>query len=343
MAKRATIADLAKASGVSIATVNRVLRGSTAVRADTANHVHAAAQDIGFGASGLIKSRLRERLPRYQVGVLLQRPSDPFYADFMRRLHAAVTTTQLFQGSASFDYWKSHDGDEIADRLAKLAKKSQAVALVSPDHPAVSAVIEEIKSKSIPVFSLLSDCAPATRTSYVGVDNRKAGRTAGWAIAQCARAPGEVAVFVGSHRFHGHELREIGLRSYFREYAPEFSVLETRVNSESSEMTYEMLSQLIERHKDLVGCYVAGGGTAGAIAAVRRCATNRRPVVVCNDSPTVARGALTDRMLSLAISEPLDRICHEVVEATALALRKPGTSIPGQIFVPFELFTPENI
>jgi LacI family transcriptional regulator len=343
MAKRATIADLARASGVSIATVNRVLGGSTAVRADTVSHVQATAEDIGFRASGLIKSRLRERLPRYHIGVLLQRQGDPFYSDLMRRLHAAVTTTRLFQGSASFDYWKSHDADEIAGRLVKLAKKSQAVALVSPDHPTVSAVIEELQSKSIPVFSLLSDCAPATRTSYVGVDNRKAGRTAGWAIANCANAAGKVAVFVGSHRFHGHELREIGLRSYFREYAPEFSVLDTSVNTESSEITYEMMSTLIEQHGDLVGCYVAGGGTDGAIAAVRRSAANRRPVVVCNDSPSAARTALTDRLLSLAIAEPLDRICHEVVGAIALALRKPPPSVPGQIFVPFELFTPENI
>ena len=101
MAKRATIADLARASGVSIATVNRVLSGSGVVRADTANHVHATAEDIGFRASGLIKSRLRERLPRCHVGILLQRPGDPFYGDFMRRLSAAERAPRTDAVSAS--------------------------------------------------------------------------------------------------------------------------------------------------------------------------------------------------------------------------------------------------
>ncbi len=43
-----------------------------------------------------------------------------------------------------------------------------------------------------------------------------------------------MAIFVGSHRFHGHELREIGLRSYFRENAPDFTVMETLVNLETA-------------------------------------------------------------------------------------------------------------
>ena len=44
----------------------------------------------------------------------------------------------------------------------------------------------------------------------VGIDNLKVGRTAAWMISKCARKPGKVALLVGSHRFHGHELREIG-------------------------------------------------------------------------------------------------------------------------------------
>ena len=69
------------------------------------------------------------------------------------------------------------------------------------------------------------------REGYVGLNNRKAGRTAAWIIARTAKRPGKVAVFVGSHRFHGHEMREIGFRSYFREYAPDFELVETHGQS----------------------------------------------------------------------------------------------------------------
>lgn len=342
MTRRATITDVAEASGVSVATVNRVLSGSPAVREETGTRVREAAELLGFRAAGLIRSRLQERLPAARVGILLQRPEEAFYREFTGRLEKAVRETALFRGSAFFDYARSLDGEEIAARLLKLAGRAEAVALVAPEHPTLTRAVEELRARSIPVFTLLSDCAPAARTAYIGVDNRRAGRTAGWAIAQCAARPGRVAVFVGSHRFHGHELREIGLRSYFREHAPGFTVLETAVNDESPERTEALVSSLAAAG-GLVGCYLAGGGTAGAVAAARALPPEARPVIVSNDAPSVARAALNERLLTLTVAEPLDAICRELTQGIARALEKPPAAAPGQIFLPFDLFTPENI
>ena len=52
MIKRPTIADLAHASGVSVATVDRVLNGRLPVREQTALRVVAAAESIGYHATG---------------------------------------------------------------------------------------------------------------------------------------------------------------------------------------------------------------------------------------------------------------------------------------------------
>lgn len=79
-------------------------------------------------------------------------------------------------------------------------------------------------------------------------------------IARGAKRPGKVAIFVGSHRFTGHELREVGFKSYFREHAPGFTVLDTFVNLETSEITHETTVNLLNEHPDLVGLYIAGGG-----------------------------------------------------------------------------------
>ena len=48
MGKRATIADLAREAGVSVATVDRVLNQRLPVREDTALRVVAAAESIGY-------------------------------------------------------------------------------------------------------------------------------------------------------------------------------------------------------------------------------------------------------------------------------------------------------
>ena len=343
MGRRPTISDLAQASGVSVATVDRVLNGRLPVREETALRVYEAANAIGYHAAGLIRQRMRQDLPEYRLGFLLQRPEQPFYHDFARVLEAATTQATRFRGVPVVEFWSSQAPEEIVARLNRLAAKTRAVALVSPDHPTVTAAVETLKARGIAVFSLLSDFAPGVREGYVGLNNRKAGRTAAWMIAKCAKKPGKVAVFVGSHRFHGHELREIGLRSYFREHAPQFTVLETLVNLETSELTHQAMLGLLEEHPDLVGCYVAGGGMEGAISALRAVAPKQPPIVICNEITPETRAALADNIVTMVIATPLPRLCRELVDLMAHAIKDGAANAPGQTFLPFDIYLPETI
>jgi LacI family transcriptional regulator len=343
MVKRPTIADLARASGVSVATVDRVLNGRLPVRHDTARRVHEAATRIGFHAADLIGQRLHRELPEYRLGFLLLRPDDPFYRAFATELEQAVSRSQRFRGSAMIDFTETLSLDEIVERLRRLAARSRAVAIVSPDHPTLTRVVEELKRRGIPVFALLSDFAAGVREGYVGVDNLKVGRTAAWMIANGAKTPGKVVLFVGSHRFHGHELREIGFRAFFREHAPDFTVMETLVNQESHQLTHEALVELLRQHGDLAGCYIAGGGAEGGISALREVVPDRKPIMVCNEITADRRVALAEGLLTMVIDTPLRQLCAQLVELTADTLENGPASASGQTFVPFDVYLPESI
>jgi LacI family transcriptional regulator len=343
MVSRPTVADVAREAGVSVATVDRVVNGRLPVREDTARRVLEAAQRLGFHAAGLIRSRLREQLPEVPVGVLLQRPDEPFYADLAQQLQRAIFGARAFHGVARLDYWTNDDADDIARRLRRLGRRCRAVALVSPDHAAVTAAIAELTAAGVAVFTLLSDCAPAARTSYIGIDSRKAGRTAGWLVRRCASRVGKVAVIVGSRRFQGHELREMGFRSYFRDEAPEFLVLDAVVNSESDAATHEAIVQLAERHRDLVGVYLAGGGARGGVTGLRAIDAGRRPAMVCPSLQPEVRAALAEGIMAAAICEPVDRLAERLVEAIAQTLSEQGPRVPNQLVLPMDVFTPENL
>lgn len=64
MSGRPTITDLAKAAGVSVATVDRVLNGRHKVREETARRVYDAAKSIGYHAVSLLRQRVFEDLPQ---------------------------------------------------------------------------------------------------------------------------------------------------------------------------------------------------------------------------------------------------------------------------------------
>lgn len=341
MARRPTIEQLAQESGVSVATVDRVLNKRLPVRAETAHRVHEAAVRIGFHAAGLIGQRLREEQPTFRLGFLLLETDQQFYGRFGDEIASAVTASQEFRASCKIDFISHQDPAEAVARLEAMAANSDAVAMVAPEHPTLAAAVERLKERGVPVFALLSDFAPAARQAYVGVHNGKVGRTAAWMIAQSAR-PGKVALFVGSHRFHGQELREIGFRAFFREEAPDFTVLDTIVNLEAHELTHEAMLDLYSRHHDLTGVYVAGGGSGGLVTALREMGPGRRPVAVCNELTADRRAALAEKLLTMVIATPIERICRDLVPLMAQSL-KPGGSAPAQIFLPFDIYLPESI
>jgi LacI family transcriptional regulator len=343
MASRPTISDLAKAAKVSVATVDRVLNGRHKVREDTARRVYDAANEIGFHAVGLLRQRVFEGLPHYRLGFVLQKPNHHFYQAVARELEHAVQNHPGIRGTAQIDFCTSQTPAELADKLRQMGGKNQAIAMTGPDYPAMSVVVEELKTKGVPVFSLLSDFASGIREGYVGLNNRKAGRTAAWMIAKAARRPGKVAVFVGSHRFHGHELREIGFRSYFREHAPDFEVLDTLVNLETVQITHEATLNLLHRHPDLIGFYVAGGGMEGAISAIREENLGGKHVIVVNELTPVSRAALADEIVTLVIATPLQNLCRELVQLMVTAVDDGPATAPGQTFLPLEMYVPENI
>ena len=343
MGSRPTIADLAAKSGVSVATVDRVLNGRHPVREETSRRVYEAATSIGFHAAGLIKQRIYADLPLVKLGILLQKPETEFYKAFGAMIEKSIRESKLMRGVCVLDYVPDLAPAVVAAKLRDMAPKVQAIAMVAVDHPNITVAVAELRAKGMPMFSLLSDFATGIRSGYVGVDNRKVGRTAAWTISRAAKAPGKVAIFVGSQRFLGHDLREIGFRTYFREHAPEFHVLDTLVNLDDRRFTHENILELMERHKDLVGFYVAGGGMEGAVDALHEAGKARGLVVVLNELTPMTHAALADQVITMTLSTPLQLLCDRLTEIMANAVMRPNSESPGQTFLPFEMHISENI
>jgi LacI family transcriptional regulator len=148
---------------------------------------------------------------------------------------------------------------------------------------------------------------------------------------------------VGSHRYLGHELAEISFRSYLREHAPQFRVLDSLVNLEDAQLAHEAALELLARHPNLVGIYVAGGGMPGIVRALRTEGIARDIVVVGNELTADNRAALIDGIVDLVIQTPLVKLAETTVSnmLSALAAGEAPPS-PGQHLLPMELFTPEN-
>ncbi len=343
MARRTTITDVAEMAGVSMATVDRVLNAREAVRPETARRVYEAAQKVGYHAAPLIGQRLQADVPEMRLGFVLHKEKQAFHQAFARELDLAVRNAAHIRGRAIIEFSASQSPSDFTSLMLGMRGKVDAVAACAITHHEVTDAVTVLKSEGIPTFALLNDFAQGVRQNYVGLNNLKVGRIAASIIAMAAHKPGKVGVFVGGYRWHGHELRETGFRSFFREFAPQFTVLDTLVNLETRQLTYEATLDLLDRHPDLRGIYCAGGGMEGAIAALREV---RRPGEVClvvNEITPETRSALTDRYITMVIATPLAAMCRDLVGLMSDAVRNGISDMAGQHFLQPNLILPESV
>ena len=341
--RRPTIADLAREAGVSLATVDRVLNGRMKVREETALKVHEAAHRIGYHGANAIRSRILADLHELHFGVILQKERHAFYRNFATEFEDWTRSHIRHRLRTTIRFAETTLPGELAELLASMAGKVQAVAATGVDHHEVTLAVTNLRARGIPTFSLLSDYAQGVRESYVGTNNLKVGRAVGWMMARLARRPGKVGIFIGGHRFHGHELRETGLRSAFRQYGPQFELLDPQINLETRQLTYEATLEMIGKHPDLVGIYCAGGGMEGAIAAVRESRPPGEITLVVNELTDETRQALQDGTVSIVIGTPLRQICAELLPMMIHTVENGMAPTPGQRFLPFEIWTPESL
>ncbi len=344
MARRPGLEALAEAAGVSLSTVDRCLNGREAVSATARARIVEAAQRLGHPAALRLGGGTAAPLPEIRFGVVLHKQGQDFYKAFADELRRAVTRVPGVRGRLVLEFAASQSPGEMAGLLRAMAGRCDVLAATAVNHPEVTAAVEELKSRGLAVFSLLSDFAQGVRLGYMGLNNLKVGRTAGWITALAAKGPGKVLLYVGGHRWHGHELRETGFRAYLREYAPQLEVLETVVNLETRQLTYETTLAAIARHPDLRGIYVAGGGMEGAIAALREARPPGEIGLVVSALTPDSRAGLAEGTVTLVTDTPLEKLCAALLQKMAAVVQNPE-QVPdlGQIFLPPDLHVAESI
>ncbi|AEK60180.1 LacI family DNA-binding transcriptional regulator [Collimonas fungivorans] len=338
-----TMTDVAKEAGVGVATVDRVINKRASVRPETAQRVLEAAENLGFRRAGLIRHRIDERMAGYRLGFILQKRSTHFYRALGEALIVAAQMQTAPHGKAIVEFLDELTPQHMVAKLHELSSKVDAIAIVAADHPQISQAIGQLSAQGTPVFALISDLTAEACAGYVGLDQRKVGRTAAWAISRLSSVPGKVGLMVGSHRYLCQEQAEISFRSYFREYAPEFQVLETLISLEDIHLAQVATLDLLKRHPDLVGIYVAGGGIEGVIQALQEGDGPPGLVTVCPDLTEITRQALIDGRVDMVISHPQEWMARRLVEVMSDAICAKGTKDSVQSILPFTTYTAANV
>jgi len=343
MARRVTLQDIAEHAGVGVATVDRVLNGRARVKPATAQRVLASAEALGHHARGLMRRRVEEMAsPPRILGFILQKRGKWFYRNLARAIQDAAADMHGAPVRILVEFVESLSPGDLVEEIERMRTRADAMAIVAVDHPRIHAEIAGCRERNIPVFALLSPLNSPDMAGFIGIDGRRAGRTAGWAMSRFSRLSGEVGILIGSYRYVGQEDRETGFRGYMREFAPRVRLRDSIVYLDDAAVAYEAASELLRSAPDLAGLYHCGGGVEGAIRALAESGLERKPFYICHENgPAVLQG-LVEGEVDLAIVSPVREIATRTLQAMADHLAGAGTG-NRNIVLPFALLTPENI
>jgi LacI family transcriptional regulator len=340
---RAKINDVARHAGLSVSTVNRVLHEPQKVREDTIKAVLEAAEAVGFYGVASIKGSLTSARPKIRIGLLLLPIKRTFYKDLARVFEIAAKSAIDHQVTLRVEHFDDLAPQNVVDGILRLAETSDVIGVVAPEHPMVSAAIEQLNERGIKTFAIITQLTARCAVGYVGLDMWKVGRMAGWAFDNICKRPGKIAILVGNHRYRCQETNESGFRSYFREHSSGFELLEARLTFESSTISHEVTSEILRQHPDLAGLYISGGGLSGAIKALRESGRSKDIVAVGYELTEFTRAALIDGTMDLLITHPMQNLADQAIAAMIRACEGGAEFQPQAITLPFEIYTPENL
>ncbi|HEY1370683.1 MAG TPA: LacI family DNA-binding transcriptional regulator [Gaiellaceae bacterium] len=190
-AGQVTIADVAAAAGVSVATVSKVINDRYGVAERTSERVRAVIEELGY-TSSLVAQSLRSR--RTNVIAILAADIEPFNAELLKGAAQAIRGTGyelvVFSDCGQRDDQVGWERRSLG-RVSALTDGAILVTPSSVDVPfaaPVVAVDHNVRSSTLPTVDSDNLSGAVTATEYlIGLGHRRIGFLAGRSDLESAR------------------------------------------------------------------------------------------------------------------------------------------------------------
>ncbi|MBD1551098.1 LacI family DNA-binding transcriptional regulator [Pseudomonas typographi] len=294
--QKAGLAQVADLAGVSLSTVDRVLNERGSVSDSKRRKVLSAARSLG----------LRRLLPSPVHGLLrfdllLVESSTEHYkrlVDAFSRQAQLHRTRLVIQSQR----WHEQYPQQLLDFIAKPRTARQGLIVVAHDTPQIRAALRKQIANGVPVVLLTSSLSGLEGATYIGIDNRMAGRSAARLLSQWVQpSAGQVLLVTNSLLFHAHRQRVEGFMEVLRKRAPTLIVTEPVECHDDDHLTELAVQGVLATGARLAAIYDTGSGSGG----IRRALLERqiRPVWIGHEASRQHAELLREGLLSLVLDQ----------------------------------------
>ncbi len=298
---RPTTKDLARAAGVSLATVDRVLNGRAGVRQPTVDAVNEAIARIGFVRNLSAANLARGRTYRFEY--LLPRHGDQFLETVVAHIQEA---REMFAGEfvdVRYRRVVSEEPHQVAQLLSAIDLTAlDGVALMAPASPQVRDATRRLRERGVRVVQFVS--GHPGEGDFVGVDNRAAGATAGSLLGRFVGGrSGQILVVAETLNARDSLERRQGFdRTLARAFA-NLTALPTLETHGDAERTRAVIRSAFTNYRDILGAYVLSSEARLALEAIAEVSDPRAQTIVAHERTRFSEALLCNGQLDAVIAQ----------------------------------------
>lgn len=341
--RKIRISDIAQEAGVGVATVDRVLNKRPGVKEHTAKRIFEAVERlenaVDFSGNAYVDAK------KLTFDFILPAGTNTF----MQNLHDAILRAAEHISGRGINIRchriEGFNPSVLADNIRKIGAASNGLGVVALDNPIVREAVHDVTDKNIPVVTIVSDLSNSRHQGYVGLDNRAAGRTAGYLMGRFAsRKKGQVVLIAGSIglSYRDHQEREFGFRDALNEQFPNLVVIDRIDNKDDFEKAYQQTNKILDSHDDLLGIYNIGAGNRGIGHALQERGKAKDTIFIGHEVTSYSRQFLIEGIMDAVINQD---VSHEANEAIRMLMAHHMSANPLLALGPprVEIFVRENL
>lgn len=337
-----TTKDLAKAAGVSLATVDRVLNDRANVSEKASTKVREAIERIGFvrnlAAVNLVKNKT------YKFRFIVPEVGDQYLQEIIQQVEDSHQAVKQDMTRIDVVQIPMSDPHTVANYLTNLGTDEiDGLAIMAPESPQVRDAMSRLSERGIKIVQFLSGQDRLDDLDFVGVDNFAAGATAGRIIGGfLSGKTGSIMVIAETMQSLDSIQRRLGFSEVLHAKYPNLTALPSLETHGDEGRTQDIITRAFQHHDDILAVYVVSAEARTPMSKVALNCELENIVTVVHERTPFTEQSLKDEKIDAVIAQNPG---HAVRSATRILRARMENREPlaGQEKIRIEILVKENL
>jgi len=297
--------EIARLSGVSRGTVDRVLNKRGSVSPETERSILEIAKKLNY-TPNIAGKNLAVRKKKLKFGFILfgTVDSNSFFVDVVFGIKSRAAELSDFGVTIEIRETAIDSPGQQVKSINELVELGiNGLAITPINHPEVAESLRRLSKTGIPVVTSNSDIPDCGRLAYVGSNYYKNGETAAGLMNLITGGSAKIGIISGSHHVLCHSERVAGFTDHAKKAFPNMIIIDEATNNDNDEESFAVTLAMLKKHPEIDALYLTAAGVSGACRAVCELGLSGKLSIVSFDATASTCQLMRDGVIKATIAQ----------------------------------------